>query len=156
MTQDITIRRATADDCAVILHHRRCMFEDMDEGTMEELDRMTEVNEPWLRTALSNGAYQGWLAEDQSGPIVAGGGVVILSWPASPKDPYSRRALIVNVYTEPEFRGRGIARQIMSVILESLKQQGFRSVALHASAAGRHLYEALGFTPTNEMRLRFE
>ena len=82
--------------------------------------------------------------------------MVILSWPASPKNPANRRALIVNVYTEPEFRGRGLARRMMLTILDWLKEQGFQMAALHASNAGKHLYETLGFRSTNEMQLRFE
>ena len=64
--------------------------------------------------------------------------------------------MILNVYTEPEFRKRGIARQVMVTILKWLKQRGFRGVNLHASAEGRPLYEELGFEATNEMRLRFD
>ena len=152
---NLTIRRATLQDSAVILHHRRSMFQDMGEGTPEELDNMVEATAPWLAQALADGSYLGWLAEDAQGRVAAGGGVLISSWPASPRDPYTRRALIINVYTEPEFRRQGLARQIMYVILEGLKDNDFRSVVLHASDAGRHLYEALGFVPTNEMRLRF-
>jgi GNAT superfamily N-acetyltransferase len=59
------------------------------------------------------------------------------------------------MYTEPEFRKRGIARQIMLAILAWLKEQGLRSVNLHASSEGRPLYEKLGFENTNEMRLKF-
>ena len=33
------------------------------------------------------------------------------------------------------------------------REQGYKTVSLHASEDGRHLYEALGFKPTNEMRL---
>ena len=64
--------------------------------------------------------------------------------------------MILNVYTELEFRKRGIARQIMLTILAWLKQRGLRTVNLHASAEGRRLYEKLGFEATNEMRLRFD
>jgi GNAT superfamily N-acetyltransferase len=64
--------------------------------------------------------------------------------------------VILNVYTEPEFRKRGIARQIMLTILGWVKEHGFHSVNLHASDEGRHLYEKLGFEATNEMRLRFD
>ena len=45
--------------------------------------------------------------------------------------------MILNVYTEPEFRKRGIARQIMVTILDWLKSRGLRGVNLHASAEGR-------------------
>ena len=44
----------------------------------------------------------------------------------------------------------------MMTILAWLREQGLQSVDLHASDAGRHLYETLGFEPTNEMRLRLD
>lgn len=148
---------ATPRDCDVILHHRRSMFRNMEEGASEELDQMVETTSPWLAAALVDGSYQGWLVEEKSsGKVIAGGGVIISPWPASPKNCQARRATILNVYTELEFRRQGIARHLMLVMVEWLRSQGFRSVSLHASDAGRHLYESMGFTPTNEMRLRLE
>jgi GNAT superfamily N-acetyltransferase len=154
VSSDITFRTATLEDCAVILHQRRGMFRDMGNGTIEELDKMVEATRPWLERALADGSYHGWLAQATDGRVVAGGGVLISSWPARPEDLNTRRALIVNVYTEPEFRQRGLARQVMLLIIKWLKDDGFRSVVLHASAEGRRLYHSLGFIPTNEMRLR--
>jgi GNAT superfamily N-acetyltransferase len=156
MPAEITIREATAGEAAVILHQRRSMFRDMGEGTVEELDRMVEVARPWLERAWADGSYRHWLAVDGPGRVVAGGGVLLCPWPANPRDPCTQRAVILNVYTEPEFRRRGIARQIMLTILEWVKAQGFQAVNLHASSEGRDLYEKLGFEATNEMRLRFE
>jgi GNAT superfamily N-acetyltransferase len=152
---DITIREAAPSESAIILHHRRSMFRDMGEGTVEELDRMVEVASPWLARARADGSYRHWLALDSSGRVAGGGGVLLCPWPANPKDPCTERAVILNVYTEPEFRQRGIARQIMLTILAWAKENGLRTVNLHASDEGRHLYEKLGFEATNEMRLRF-
>jgi len=129
------------------------MFQDMGEGSSEDLDRMVEATAPWLAGALSDGSYRGWLAEGPQGKVVAGGGILLSSWPAGPHDPITRRALIINVYTEPEARRQGLARRLMLLMIQWLKEQGFSSVVLHASDAGRHLYETLGFIPTNEMRL---
>jgi GNAT superfamily N-acetyltransferase len=150
------------------------MFRDMREGTVEELDRMVDVARPWLKKALAGGWYHHWLAvvgnddggdgdsKSGGGPVVdsnervAGGGGVLLSpWPANPHDPCVERAIILNVYTEQEFRRRGVAREVMQAILGWVKERGLRSVNLHASDEGRRLYENLGFTTTNEMRLRF-
>jgi len=117
---------------------------------------MVAVASPWLARALADGSYRHWLALDASGRVAAGGGALLCPWPANPKDPCTQRAVILNVYTEPEFRKRGIARQIMLTILEWLKEQGLRAVNLHASAEGRPLYEELGFEATNEMRLKFD
>ena len=129
------------------------MFRDMGEGTEAELDRMVEATRPWLERALADGSYRAWMAETSGGKVVAGGGILISSWPARPEDSGTRRALILNVYTEPEFRRQGLARQLMLKMIEWMKKEGFRSVALHASEAGRPMYEALGFEATNEMRL---
>ena len=156
MTQtEIKIREATPAESAIILHHRRSMFRDMGEGTVEELDRMVEVASPWLARALADGSYHHWLAQHATGRVAGGGGVLLCPWPANPRDPCTERAVILNVYTEPEFRKQGIARQIMLTILDWIKARGLRGVNLHASDEGRLLYEKLGFEPTNEMRLRF-
>ena len=151
----ITVREAAASESPVILHHRRSMFRDMGEGTVEELDRMVEVAGPWLSRALADGSYHHWLALDREERVWGGGGVLLCPWPANPRDPCTQRAVILNVYTEPEFRKRGVARLVMETVLEWIRQQGLRGVNLHASAEGRQLYEKLGFEATNEMRLRF-
>jgi GNAT superfamily N-acetyltransferase len=153
---EITIREAGLADLDTILHHRRSMFRDMGEGTAEELDRMVEVARPWLEPALAKGSYRHWLAVDPSGAVAGGGGVLLSPWPANPFDPCTERAVILNVYTEIEFRRRGIAQLLMETILAWIKAYGLRGVNLHASEEGRALYEKLGFVQTNEMRLRFE
>jgi GNAT superfamily N-acetyltransferase len=152
---DITIREAQPSESAIVLHHRRSMFRDMGEGSVEELDRMVEVASPWLARALADGSYRHWLALDASGRVAGGGGVLLCPWPANPKDPCTERAMILNVYTEPKFRKQGIARQIMLTILAWARQHGLHSVNLHASPQARPLYEKLGFAATNEMRWRF-
>ena len=154
-SSDITIREAAASESAIILHHRRSMFRDMGEGTVEELDRMVEVAGPWLARALGDGSYRHWLAIDAAGRVAGGGGVLLSPWPANPHDPCTERGVILNVYTEREFRRRGVARQVMEAILAWIKAYGLRGVNLHASAEGRALYEKLGFEATNEMRLKF-
>jgi GNAT superfamily N-acetyltransferase len=152
---EITLREAGSDDLETILHHRRLMFRDMGEGLAEELDRMVEVARPWLARALAEGSYRHWLAIDSSGVVAGGGGVLLSPWPANPHDPCTERAVILNVYSEAEFRRRGIAQRVMQTILEWIRAYGLQSVNLHASEEGRALYEKLGFVQTNEMRLRF-
>jgi GNAT superfamily N-acetyltransferase len=42
----------------------------------------------------------------------------------------------------------------MQTMIEWCRREGFARVNLHASEDGRHLYESLGFEPSNEMRLK--
>jgi GNAT superfamily N-acetyltransferase len=151
--QEIRIRPAGFDDIPQLLHHRRAMFAEMGEDDAGPLARMTETAEMYLRQALGHGC-RGWVAETVEGRVVAGCLVVTVPWPGSPRDPSPRRAWILNMYTEPEWRRRGIARRLMETAVAWCRASGFAAVALHASENGRPLYEAMGFAPTNEMWLK--
>jgi GNAT superfamily N-acetyltransferase len=151
--QEMSIRPATLEDADLILHHRTAMFSDMGCGDAARLALMRVSSEAFLRRALVDGTYRGWLAAAADGRVVAGGGVAIVPWSGSPDDPAPRRGWIQNVYTEPEFRHRGLARQIMETIVAWCRAEGFQAVSLHASTFGRPLYESMGFRQTNEMRL---
>ena len=146
------IRQAIVADVDVILHHRRSMFADMGDGSEAEREAMVSAARPFIEVAIRDGSYRGWLME-VGGRVVAGGGVAVVGYQPTPLDPVPRRAFVVNMYTEPEYRRRGVARQVLETIVAWCREQGFAAVLLHASDAGRPLYQELGFRPTNEMRL---
>jgi GNAT superfamily N-acetyltransferase len=149
----ILIRTANVDDLKHILHHRRAMFEEMGHRDPAVLNQVEQSSQEYFSEALRTGTYKAWLAEDPNGRVVAGGGIVIAHWPGFPGEHLAKRAWILNMYTEPEARRRGVAKQLLEVIIDWSRAAGFRSVSLHASPAGRPLYESAGFQPTNEMRL---
>ena len=122
-------------------------------GEERALAQMLENSAPLLERGLADGTYRGWLAETAAGQVVAGGGIIFLEFQCHPRDPEPRRAWIVNMYTEPPHRRRGLARRLMEAMLAWCRDRGMRSLYLHASDEGRPLYEGLGFQPTNEMRI---
>jgi GNAT superfamily N-acetyltransferase len=149
---EIRIRPAGMDDLPVLLAQRRGMFRDMGDPEGPAMQAMLESAEPFLRARLADGRCRAWLAES-SGRIVAGGVIDLVAWIPGYADPSPVRPYLHNVYTEPEFRRRGIARMLVETILRWCRAQGYRSVTLHASEHGRGLYHSLGFADTNEMRL---
>jgi GNAT superfamily N-acetyltransferase len=148
----IAIREGTIADIPEIARQRRRMCEDMNYSDADVLSAMVTGTADYLKKAIPEGSFRSWLAYDNA-RVVAGGAVVISPWPAHAYDLECRRATILNVYTEPEYRRRGIARQIMEVIIAWCRIEGFARVSLHASHQGRRLYESLGFEDSNEMRL---
>jgi GNAT superfamily N-acetyltransferase len=150
--KNILIRSASLADIPEILRQRRRMYEDMHYNDPQTLDAMASLSSSYLKTAMADGSFRAWLAADAD-RVVAGGAVVISPWPAHPYDLECRRATILNVYTDPEYRRRGIARTLLQTIIAWCQREGFARVTLHASDDGRHLYESLGFEPSNEMRL---
>jgi|SRR5579884_2116941 len=64
-----------------------------------------------------------------------------------------RSATLAGIYVLPPYRKRGIARESTKRAIEWCREQGCVSVRLRASAAGRPLYESLGFVAGDEMVL---
>jgi GNAT superfamily N-acetyltransferase len=150
---EVRIRPAGLDDVPHLLHHRRSMYEAMGHTDREMLEEVLRVSEIYFRRALPAGRYRGWVAETEGGRVVGGGGIVINDWPAHPRETMPLRVWILNMYVEPEYRRRGIARRLMETMIAWCRATGYRNVSLHASQEGRPLYERMGFVPTNEMRL---
>ena len=56
----------------------------------------------------------------------------------------------MNVYTVPGFRRRGIARMLVTALMDEARQRGVTEISLDATEAGRPLYRALGFQDNGE------
>jgi GNAT superfamily N-acetyltransferase len=155
VTPSIRIRRGTVADIPAIIRHRLGMFTEMGIGDPSAYDAYASEFRAFVSQALPAGAFHSWLAETGAGEIVAGGAVMVVPWPASPKDRKQQRAFMLNVFTEPAYRRNGIARSLVQTIIDWCRDQGFGSIFLHASEAGRPLYQSMGFQTTTELRYDF-
>lgn len=151
---EIHVRKADVGDLKHILHHRRAMFEEMGFRDNAVLDRVVDLSREYFSDALRTGTYRAWLAEELNGQVVGGGGIVIADWPGYPGENHAQRAWILNMYTEPGARRCRVAKRLLEVMIEWCRTKGLSAVSLHASSAGRPLYERVGFQQTNEMLLK--
>lgn len=157
----VRVRLADATDISTIARHRAGMFADM--GLLPDESHFTLVlmTTDYLQSAIPSGEYLGWLAVLEADPrmVIGGAGVQlrrVLPFPSEgPRGPtiaLGRQAIVLNVYTDPAWRRRGVARRLMETVLAWARAHQIESLVLHASDDGRVLYEDLGFAGTNEMR----
>jgi len=147
-------RAATVADAALIAGHRRAMFAAM--GGLDEaiLDTVCRASEAWTGRMIEAGRYLGWISSDDQ-QAVASAGMLILDWPPHPFDPSGEiRAYLLNVYVDPRYRRKGLARRLVDGCLAEARRRDICVVTLHASQEGAPLYDQLGFKSTNEMMLR--
>ena len=64
--------------------------------------------------------------------------------------PTGKRAHLMNVYTNPEYRRQGIARQTVTMLLDEAKERGVTYISLDTTQSGEPLYQALGFGHSKE------
>jgi ribosomal protein S18 acetylase RimI-like enzyme len=147
----LTTRLATTADSALITAHRFAMFEEMGKSDPTALGEMRRNFLPWVERMLESEKYLGWIAMDGDKPV-ASGGYFVLDWPPHPFDPAAEhRGYLLNFWVDPAYRGQGLARMLVREGLSESKRRGLRVTALHASDAGRRVYEKMGFNSTSEM-----
>ncbi|MEK7467203.1 MAG: GNAT family N-acetyltransferase [Planctomycetota bacterium] len=147
-----TIRRATVRDLKHLRHQRDGMFRDMgcdDEKALAAADR---AYANWVRVRIRSGRFFAWLAVAPGNRVAAGGAVWLRE-----QQPGPRRArllpYLLSMYTEPEFRGKGLATKIVKAATAWGKKRRLTKMLLHASSMGRGVYVRLGWKRTWEMEI---
>ena len=103
--------------------------------------------------ALSDGSHVAWLVWD--GDVFAGcGGITFYQDMPTRANPTGRMANIMNIYTVPAYRRRGVALRMVDLLVREARERGVKAVTLDATDAGRPVYEEYGFRMmTSEMEL---
>jgi GNAT superfamily N-acetyltransferase len=152
------IRRATVQDADIIAWHRARMFQDMGDVSDDGFQILRAKARLRLKEWLDSGDYVGWLATPADQPEMVVGGAGVQLQPILPRPVNAstvgegRQGTVVNVFTEPQWRRRGIAGLLIKEIITWPKDEHLDRLLLHASDEGRSVYERLGFIAGNEMR----
>ncbi len=152
MTAGYTIREGTAADVPLLMGHMRAMFADMGVGDEGSRARAAELRGPWTEERIRSGEYRSWLVGHE-GRVVAGADAWLKARQPGPTNPQPVVPYVLNVYCDPAHRRRGLARMLMSTIVDWARGEGYLAIELHASDEGRPLYADMGFAATNEMRM---
>ena len=155
MTDSYTLRLATVADIPTLVEHRRAMLVDNGRADDATMVAMCARFATWVEPFIEDGSFRAWMAEAAEEPVASAS---LWLKPLQPglRGEFTNVAYVLNVYTHPEHRNRGLSRRLMETIIEVCRAEGRPDVELHTSEFGRHLYESLGFKPTNEMRLSLQ
>ena len=148
------IRRATLEDAETLVRLRVTFLEEVGQFA-EGVDSgaVAEAFRRYLQRKLPPGEFLAWVAEGE-GEIVATSGLVFFERPPNGTSPTGLEAYVMNMYTLPRWRGRGLATALLDAALAHVKRTDARRVWLHATDVGRPVYERAGFVSSDaEMEL---
>ena len=151
---DLIYRKAGTEDIDLLVETRievlRAANRLSDDTDMKQVEEQSRL---YYQEALKNGTHTAVLVFD--GDRFAGaGGVSYYRVMPTYHNPEGRKAYIMNMYTRPEYRRRGVAYRTLELRVEDARNRGISDISLEATAMGRPLYEKYGFRPmADEMGL---
>lgn len=115
-----------------------------EEGAKEDIDLRPALRDYYMRH-MKDGTFVSWIAEDE-GKIIGTSGMSFVEKPPYFGCPSGKMGLLSSMFTNPAYRRKGIAKELLHRVVEEAKNYGFGTVQITASDMGVKLYTAYGFT----------
>jgi len=149
------VRPASERDILALRSQRHRMFDDMHSPPPKDHAIHDKAFPGWARREMRAKRLHCFLVETDDGRTVGGGTLWLREVQPYPGFAGGKIPYLMSVYTEPEFRGKGVATMVTKHAINWAKEHGYPSMTLHASRRGRKIYETLGWKQGNEMDLEF-
>ena len=117
--------------------------EDLGEISEDDLQGLQEALPQYFRKHLNQDLFVYIAREEEE--IFACAFLLVVEKPMSPMFMTGKTGTVLNVYTKPEYRKKGYAKQLIKILLDDAKTNELSVVELKATDDGYHLYKSVGF-----------
>lgn len=114
-----------------------------EEGATEDIDLIPNLKNYYKRH-MADGTFVSYIAMDGD-TIIGTSGMSFVEKPPYFGCPTGRIGLLSSMFTDPEYRRRGIARELLSLVIDEARKYGCGTVQITASDMGVKLYTDFGF-----------
>ena len=149
---DISYKKLSEEELDVYINMRIGQLRE--EGATEDIDLVPNLRDYYNRH-MSDGTFVSWLAMDGE-KIVGTSGMSFVEKPPYFSCPSGKIGLLSSMFTDPDYRRKGIARELLSRVVEEARKYGCGVVQITASDMGVLLYTDFGFVKNgNFMQYKF-
>jgi GNAT superfamily N-acetyltransferase len=154
---DVTFRRLKPEDLDVLIKYRMMFLTELQNPSGEEKKPLLEKSlTNYFSRALKDDTFIAMAAEYRKQPV-SFGGMVVQEIPGHFNFLSGKQGYILNMYTLPEYRGKGLSTMLLKNLLDEARSGGMTKVYLHATDEGINIYRKAGFGATTwpvlEMKL---
>lgn len=137
----IEYRRLTENELEIFIEMR--IHQLREEGAQEDIDLKPALKDYYNRH-MADGTFVSWLAMDKN-KIIGTSGMSFVEKPPYFSCPSGKLGLLSSMFVSKEYRRHGIARELLSRVVNEAKEYGCGTVQITASDMGVLLYADFGF-----------
>ena len=137
----IEYRKLTNEDVSAFIKMRIDQLRE--EGATEDIDLGPALRDYYTKH-MSDGTFVSWLATED-GNIIGTSGMSFVEKPPYFGCPSGRIGLLSSMFVAKEYRRQGIAKKLLSLVVNEAREYGCGTVQITASNMGVLLYTDFGF-----------
>ena len=142
----IEYRKLTLEDLSVFIDIRINQLQE--EGAIANCD-LRPYLENYYRKHMADGSFVSWIAVEDN-KIIATSGMSFVEKPPYYGCPSGKIGLLSSMYTDKQYRRRGIGKNLLGKVVQEAKEYGCGVVQITASDMGVMLYTNFGFKKNNK------
>ena len=112
-------RIATISDCETLTDLRMKMRKELDSGFTSKL--IYEETLDFFKRNIKNGTHIAFVCEHNK-VMIATVGITLFEIMPTTKQPNGKVARLMNMYVEPFYRGKGIAKELLNYVMAYVKE----------------------------------
>lgn len=144
---EVTFKDLGPEDLDLLMNWRETVLREVFEVDPQASIKATMAeNRRYYEQHLADGSHVAVLAL-LGGEAASCGGICLYDEMPSPDNPSGRCAYLMNIYTKPEFRGRGVGPAIVRRLVDEARTRGAEKIYLETTERARGMYTRLGFEP---------
>jgi GNAT superfamily N-acetyltransferase len=142
-----TIQKATAADMGLLMQWRMEVLHNVFNIPQDiGMNDLLVANKEYYRATMQNETHLACFAK-RNGEVIGCGGVCLFREMPSPDNLSGNCAYLMNIYTRPEHRHKGVGREIVAWLLAQAKARKITKIYLESSDCAKSLYKKMGFVP---------
>ena len=141
MRMEIEYQRLTEKELDNFIDKR--IHQLREEGAKEEIDLVPALKDYYQRH-MADGTFVSWIALDGN-TMIGTSGMSFVEKPPYFGCPSGKIGLLSSMYTDPDYRRKGIAKELLSRVIKDAKAYGCGTIQITASEMGVKLYTDFGF-----------
>lgn len=138
---EIEYRKLSLEELDIFVEMRINQLRE--EGAKENVDLKPALMDYYMRH-MNDGTFVSWVAVN-AGKIIATSGISFVEKPPYFGCPSGKTGLLSSMFTNPNYRRKGIAKELLSRVVNEAKEYGCGVIQITASDMGVKLYTAYGF-----------
>ena len=137
----IEYKRLTENELDIFIEMRINQLRE--EGAKEDIDLKPALKDYYSRH-MTEGTFVSWIAVDGN-KIIGTSGMSFVEKPPYFSCPSGKIGLLSSMFTEPDYRRMGIAKELLHRVVKEAPNYGCGTIQITASDMGVKLYTAYGF-----------
>jgi len=112
---------------------------------LQILEKIQKATLTYFNDLLNNNSYIGFIGKNNNGEIICTSGLLIYYLPPLDNENYRKVGHVLNFYTKPAYRKKGIGLKLMNYIKDTAADEKINKLVLNSTKMGFSMYKKAGF-----------